>query len=268
MAIHTRPKKSLGQHFLHDQNLLRRIANEMDLLPGDHVLEIGAGQGALTERLLESDADKILSIEIDRRWAALLEAKFGRDERFELLQGDFLKVQISEAMPDSKSVRIVGNLPYHLTSPILFHLWDQRTLVQDALVMVQKEVGERLISSPGNKSYGIPSVLFQLVADLKIVTHVPPQVFVPPPKVDSVVIQIDFLKEPRCPVQDIPLFRKLVRTGFNHRRKMLRNTLKSFFADIELKEDIILLLDKRPEHLSIEEWAKMANIVYLHQKNN
>lgn len=261
MTIHTRPKKSLGQHFIHDQNLLRRIAHEMDILPGDRILEIGAGQGALTERLLESSAEKVLSIEIDRRWAALLEAKFGRDERFRVHQGDFLKVNIAEIMPGDKPVRIVGNLPYFLTSPILFHLWDQRSLIQDALVMVQKEVGERLASPPGNKNYGIPSVLFQLVADLNIVMHVPPQVFIPQPKVDSAVIQIDFLEALKFPVQDVDLFRKLVRTGFNQRRKMLRNTLKSFFAEIEFNDKIVYLLDKRPEHLSVEEWAMLSNTV-------
>lgn len=260
------PNKRLGQHFLHDASILYRMMDVFDIGSEDVVLEIGAGEGALTELLIESDAHKILAVEIDSRLIPYLHMKFDKDERFQLIQNDILKVNLNALGAEENRLRVIGNLPYYLTSPILFHLWKFRSILSDAMVMVQKEVGDRLIASHGNKDYGIPSVFFQLTADIVPVVDVPREAFEPMPNVESVVLHFKFLDEPQYPVTDIQHLQKIVKTGFNHRRKMLRNTIKSFVPESLIDSELELLLQKRPEQLSVQDWVELSNNIMLHQK--
>lgn len=261
-----RPNKRLGQHFLHDENILYRMLNVFDIGSDDSVLEIGAGEGALTEFLIESEACQIIAVEIDFRLAPYLQMKFDNDDRFQLIQKDILKVNLNEMIRENHQLRVIGNLPYYLTSPILFHLWNFRPFISDAMVMVQKEVGDRLIASHGNKAYGIPSVFFQLTADIVPVVEVPREAFEPMPNVESVVLHFTFLEEPRYPVIDMSHLQKIVKTGFNHRRKMLRNTIKSFIPESIIDSDFELLLQKRPEQLSVQDWTELSNTLVEKQQ--
>ena len=156
-----RPQKRLGQHFLRDRSIAERIIQSMSIGCEDRVLEIGAGEGVLTERLIESPARRIVAVELDSRLAGWLKGRFEQNERFEIIEADFLKLDLGPLFSGDWKIRAVGNIPYSITTPILFRLLDDREKVRDVTVTLQKEVGERIISPPGCKAYGIPSVLFQ-----------------------------------------------------------------------------------------------------------
>ncbi len=261
-----RPNKRLGQHFLHDQTVLYHMIDCFDIQSDDCILEIGSGEGALTKLLLESDASQVTAIEIDSRLIPYLQMKFDKDDRFHLVQKDVLKVDFSQYRIKENRLRVIGNLPYYLTSPILFHLFDSRSIISDAMVMVQKQVGDRLIANHGNKDYGIPSILFQLTADIESVADVPREAFEPMPNVESTVLHLTFLREPRFSVLEMKHLQKIVKTAFNHRRKMLRNTIRTFIPDEIIDSAWQLLLTKRPEQLSVQQWTELSNAIVQHLK--
>lgn len=252
-----KPNKALSQHFLIDDCVSDQIVRSMALQPGDSLLEIGPGEGVLTDRLMQSACSRLTAVELDRRLSMFLKIRYENDSRFHLVENDFLKEDFALLAGEEK-IRVVGNLPYAITSPILFRLLDHRHQIQDITVMVQKEVADRLNSGPGCKAYGIPSVLFQLLADVEHVVDVPPEAFNPPPRVNSSVIRITFLKVPRAPIHDFEAFRTLVRTAFGQRRKMLRNTVKPWLESTG-HQTLPVELTRRPESLSVEEWAALSN---------
>ncbi|HDQ44569.1 MAG TPA: ribosomal RNA small subunit methyltransferase A [bacterium] len=243
------PIKRLGQHFLRDEDAARRMVESLAVSPGDHVIEIGPGEGVLTHWLARSPAKSLTLIEIDGRLIPGLLARFGSDGRFRIVHADFLSWEFPES---GGKYRVIGNLPYAVTSPILFRLFDHRIRIHDAVVMVQKEVGERLVSGPGCKAYGIPSVLFQLYCRVHLLFYVPREVFRPVPEVDSAVISVHFLDEPVVPIADETFFKTVLKTVFGQRRKMLRNTLKPFVDDPRSLEKLDTDLRRRPEELSPE----------------
>lgn len=259
-------KKHLGQHFLNDEGVAKRIADALTENGYDHVLEIGPGMGVLTKYLLEKKP-KITVMELDYDSVAYLKESFPLEhlkldaskEKFSILEGDFLKQDINKIF-NNEQFAIIGNFPYNISSQILFRAIENREYVPEFAGMFQKEVAKRIAEKEGSKVYGILSVLTQAFFDVEYLFTVPPTVFNPPPKVDSGVIRLTRKENYRLPV-DEKLFFRVVKTGFNQRRKMLRGSLKSLNLSDSLKEDPIFT--KRPEQLSVQEFinltAKIAN---------
>lgn len=251
------PKKHLSQHFLRNTDVCRRIVDSISVQPHDWVLEIGPGEGVLTEYLLQTQAERIMAVEIDERCVTHLRSRWDEDPRFKLIHADFLSLDIQNLTPKGIRWRLVGNLPYAITSPILFQALENKTHVRDMTIMVQKEVAERLAASPNCKAYGIPSVLFQLMADVELLFPVSAEDFYPPPKVTSAVLKITFLDKPRYIVNHPARFSTLVKVAFNQRRKMLRRSIKQLLPENCTGCPVDLAL--RPEQLSVEAFVALCN---------
>lgn len=258
MGSGVRPLKRLGQHFLKDLSIAQRIIESMEIGAGDHVLEIGPGEGVLTKGLIAGPAGRIVGVEIDRRLTPWLWKQFGQDQRFELFEEDFLKLDLASLI-EGKKIRVVGNIPYSITTPILFRLLDHRQWIEDITLTVQKEVGERIVSLPGFKEYGIPSVLFQVFGRAEVLFPISRHAFYPVPEVDSIVLRVDFFKFPVYKIKDVQFFRRLVKTTFGQRRKMLKNTLKVIEKDEDNLRTVSIDLRRRPEDLSVTEFVQLSN---------
>jgi 16S rRNA (adenine1518-N6/adenine1519-N6)-dimethyltransferase len=254
-----RAKKSWGQNFLGDEAILDEIARLAAPRPGERVLELGAGLGHLTARLLARGA-AVTAVERDRDMARVLRGELG--DRITLLEADAARLDYG-ALAGGAPLAVVGNLPYHLTSPILFDLLGQPGQVARAVFLLQREVAERLAASPGEKDWGVLSVFLQREAEVSVARIVPPGAFHPPPKVHSAVLEIHF-RPPAvaAAVADPVRFRKLVKAGFAQRRKTLGNALKT--ADLVPPPAMAAALEaagidpgRRGETLAIEEWAAL-----------
>ena len=246
------PKKSLGQHFLIDRNIAEKIISSLPAVPAN-ILEIGPGTGILTKYILENPAFEPMFIETDREAVEYLNSVFpGIADK--LIHDDFLKVDLRDMFHDS--YQIVGNLPYNISSQIFFRILDDRDLLISAVVMIQKEVAERIRSGPGSKVYGILSVLLQTWFDVEYLFTVSENVFRPPPKVKSAVIRLsrNTSTDIGC---DPGFYFRVVKAAFNQRRKTLRNALKSIIADKDTS-GINQLLGQRAEQLSVEEFIELA----------
>lgn len=261
MQSSIRPFKRFSQHFLRDRFWASRIVDSLNIESGDHVLEIGSGEGALTEFLVKSSAERIVGVEIDSRLAKILREVFQLYRQLQIIEGDYLKTDFTSFVREEKKLRVIGNLPYSVTSPILFNLLENRSGIHDVVVTVQKEVGERITSPPGSKVYGIPSVLFQLFSETEMLFAIPGNAFYPVPKVDSVVLRITFLPKSRYSLTDEGVFRKVLKTAFGQRRKMLRNTLGTIVQKKEVLKRSSIDLSRRPEDLSIEEFVQLSNML-------
>ena len=252
MRSPVKPKKFLGQHFLKDMDIARRIAETMIGYAGVPILEIGPGTGVLTRFLLAAGHD-LTVVEIDRESVAYLRAHSPElDNR--ILEEDFLKLRLDKTFPGRFCV--IGNYPYNISSQIFFKVFDYKDLIPCCSGMIQKEVAERMASGPGNKNYGILSVLMQAWYDIEYLFTVPEHVFEPPPKVKSAVIRMT-----RNKVTDLgcseQLFKQIVKTSFNQRRKTLRNSLKPILGkECPLYESPIF--DKRPEQLSVDQFISLT----------
>ena len=252
MRSPVKPKKFLGQHFLKDMDIARRIAETMIGYAGVPILEIGPGTGVLTRFLLAAGHD-LTVVEIDRESVAYLRAHFPElDNR--ILEEDFLKLRLDKTFPGRFCV--IGNYPYNISSQIFFKVLDYKDLIPCCSGMIQKEVAERMASGPGNKNYGILSVLMQAWYDIEYLFTVPEHVFEPPPKVKSAVIRMT-----RNKVTDLgcseQLFKQIVKTSFNQRQKTLRNSLKPILGkECPLYESPIF--DKRPEQLSVDQFISLT----------
>ncbi|MBN1541588.1 ribosomal RNA small subunit methyltransferase A [candidate division KSB1 bacterium] len=253
-APNLRPKQSLGQNFLVDANTARKIVEQFGLQPRDMTIEIGPGKGALTESIAER-VSHVYAVEIDRRWVELLQNRFAENERISVVHADFLTYEWPPLMKNQRW-RILGNIPYHITSPILFQVLERRHRVEDMTLLIQKEVAQRIVAKHGNKIYGILSVISQVYADVDILLSVPRTVFRPQPKIDSALVRWRFTDERAQKLLDPEKFRLLVRTAFNQRRKMLRKSLSKIVSGIQPSDP---RLEKRPEQLSIEQWIDFAN---------
>ncbi|MBN2411194.1 ribosomal RNA small subunit methyltransferase A [candidate division KSB1 bacterium] len=247
-----KPKQSLGQNFLTDKNIALKIVHSLQLDKEDTVLEIGPGLGVLT-KIVQPKVRKLVAVEIDRNLAAMLEEQFSECPNCEIVQSDFLQYNMSDFK--EKNIRVIGNIPYNITSPILFKIIDNRSAVKDLTMLIQKEVAQRIVTRPNTKDYGILAVFSQTFAEVKILMHVPSTVFSPKPKVESSLVRWVFTEEYAQDILDIELFKKIVRQAFGKRRKMLRNSLREFF---ELNTGIFDYT-KRPEQLDIKEWIGFAN---------
>ncbi len=248
------PKKSLGQHFLRDHNILRKIVDTLQLKPNDVVLEIGPGEGVLTQYLATHPV-KLILVEVDDRVMSHLKKTFG--QRATIIHRSFCDVDLGKLKPAANTkIRIVGNIPYYLTSEILFHIFQYHEVVVDATLMIQREVAQRLVAKPNTKEYGILSVAAQFYSQPELLFRVSRHVFFPKPKVESAVVRLGIKQT--LPSIDPVLFSEIVRTTFGKRRKTLRNSLKySGLADDILGILSIDLL-RRPESLSVEEFVQLT----------
>jgi len=249
-----RPKKHLGQHFLKDKNIAGKIAR---CLTGTYsvVCELGPGTGILTSALLERDSIETLKlVEIDSESVDYLSTYFS-DARMEIIEADFLKIDLSRI--SNTPFALIGNFPYNISSQIFFKVLAHRDLIPEIAGMIQKEVAERIIASPGNKTYGILSVLMQTWYNIEYCFTVNENVFFPPPKVKSAVIRMTRNNNTNVKC-DENLFITIVKTAFNQRRKTMRNSLKNLLND-EIKANPIF--NKRPEQLSVEQFIDLTNII-------
>lgn len=254
-------KKHLGQHFLKDENIAKKIADALTENSYNNVLEIGPGMGVLTKYILKKKP-KVTVFEIDTESVIYLKEVFPVEqisidtsaEKFQIIEGDFLKCNLKEVF-NNQQVAIIGNFPYNISSQIVFKAIENRDVVPEFSGMFQKEVAERIAEKPGSKTYGILSVLTQAFFDTEYLFTVPPSVFNPPPKVDSGVIRCIRKENFTLPVEE-KLFFRVVKTAFNQRRKMLRSSLKSFNLSLSLKEEPIFA--KRPEQLSVSDFILLT----------
>lgn len=262
-----RAKKHLGQHFLTDENIAKKIAHSLSEEGYENILEIGPGMGVLTKYLLQGRS-KVTVMELDSESVAYLQDDFKKehislntsDEKFQIVEGDFLKQNLKDFF-NQEQFAIIGNFPYNISSQIVFKAIENRDVVPEFSGMFQKEVAERVAAKEGSKIYGILSVLTQAFYDAEYLFTVPASVFNPPPKVESGVIRLTRKKDYTLPV-DEKLFFRVVKTAFNQRRKMLRSSLKSFNLSDTLKEDTIFAM--RPEQLSVSEFIELTHKIANH----
>lgn len=257
-----RAKKFLGQHFLKDEKVAKKIGDTLDLKATRNVLEIGPGTGVLTKYLLEKDCN-LAVMEVDWDSVAYLKNNFPladpniSHKNFEVIEADFLKTDIGKLFPN-KEFSVIGNFPYNISSQILFRTIENRERIPFFSGMFQKEVAKRICEKPGTKAYGILSVLTQAFYEAEYLFTVPPSVFSPPPKVDSGVLRIT-RKENYSLDCDEKLFFKVIKRAFQTRRKTLRNSLKSFgIADDIRKKEIF---SERPEQLSVNNFVELTNLL-------
>ncbi len=248
-------KKHLGQHFLKDLHIAEKIADTLQGKSYTKVLEIGPGMGVLTRFLLEKDFETFV-VEIDSESVQYLQKHFPALENH-ILEADFLKLDLTRYFA-SDSLAIIGNFPYNISSQIIFKTLENKERIPEFAGMFQKEVAQRIAASPGHKTYGILSVLTQAFYKVDYLFTVSPQVFVPPPKVESAVIRMTRKEDYRLPVPE-DLFRKVVKTAFNQRRKTLRNSLKTFHLSDKLREDSIFA--RRPEQLGVEAFITLTQLI-------
>ena len=271
-----RPRKQFGQHWLRDENVLDRIVDAAKLTPSDRVLEIGPGTGNLTTRLL-SQVSALASVEIDRDLCKKLVRQFGDRNNFLLIQDDFLKADLPSLLRDfpkfQQPNKVVANIPYNITGPIIEKLLGKIATpapqqYESIVLLVQKEVGERLVAVPGSKAYGALSIRVQYLADCELICNVPARSFYPPPKVDSVVIKLRS-RTLEHPADNPRQLATLIKLGFASRRKMLRNNLKSVIDPNNLNQILTNLKFNpqcRAEDLSLENWILLSNSIEL-QRN-
>jgi len=261
-----RARKRFGQHWLSDAGVLDRIVAAAAIQPGDHLLEVGPGRGALTERLLATPAASLLAVELDRDLVAGLAQRFGGDPRFRLLEGDVLALPLAPPQGPQPE-KVVANIPYNITGPLLERLVGRLDRPHDppyrALVLlVQREVGERIRALPGTAAYSALSVRMQLLARCRGICPVPPRCFTPPPKVNSEVIHLEPLPAALRPPAGLAVAsERLLRRCFASRRKMLRNTLAGLLPQEELEvlaRSAGVELSQRPQEISPSSWLDLA----------
>ncbi len=252
-----RPKKFLGQNFLVDKNIANKIVNSLEIKPGETVIEIGPGQGVLTE-LLCGLSTNFFAVEIDKSIFEKLNSEYG--EKIKLIHDDFLNINLNdESFLTHGKIKVIGNIPYNLTSEILFKLFESSDKLDSAVMMMQKEVACRLTANPGTKDYGILAINTQLFTLPKILFNVPPTAFFPKPKVVSSVVKLDFIKNP-LPVKEMRFFKTLVKESFGKRRKIMKNSLKNMFELNNISfESIDFDFSRRAESVSIKEYIELAN---------
>jgi 16S rRNA (adenine1518-N6/adenine1519-N6)-dimethyltransferase len=264
-----RPRKRLGQNFLIHENIIGAIVKLLDIAPGDEVVEIGPGLGFLTRRLVDR-AKRVWAVEIDPALVdRLKQSSLASHPAFQLIHNDILKVVPEDFLPPHK-VKLVGNLPYSISTPILFRLFDWREHFSSLVLMMQKEVADRIASGPATKAYGTLSVWCQVHGRISERVSVSPEAFFPKPKVRSTILKIDLYQEPLIPVKELPLLRGLVRAAFGHRRKTLANTLTSWLRRDRAEIDSVLRREgidpvRRGETLNVEEFLALTHALRASQ---
>lgn len=263
--------KKLGQNFLINDSIVNDIVSESKVTSEDLIIEVGPGLGNLTSRLLEK-AGKVIAIELDPKMVNILQDRFSLYKNFELIYNDILKIDLKKLINDNlneniKTAKVVANLPYYITTPIIMKLLEDNLNLESITVMVQKEVADRLSATPGDKLSGAITYSIYYYTTPKIIIDVPSSSFIPEPQVDSAVIKFDILKEPRIKVSDEKLFFKIIKSAFLQKRKTFINALlnNNIFPNRESAEKMLLDLNIdtkiRGEKLSLEDFAKITEYV-------
>lgn len=262
--MRAKPKKSLGQNFLQDPNIRRKIVSACDLSNHDTVVEIGPGQGALTE-LIAPQVRRLIAVEIDRALCSALTTRFKDDPKVAIVHADFLKYDLSSAEVDPKHpIKVFGNIPYYITSPIIEHLFSFRHRISDIYLTVQKEFGQRIIAQPGSEHYGAFSCFVQYYARPRIEFIIKRTCFFPAPKVDSCFLKLEMRAKPAVQVADEGLFFRIIRGSFQQRRKQMRNFLKTMISSGELSrvfDSAGISSNIRAEELSLSDFARITDEV-------
>lgn len=253
-----RARKRFGQNFLNDSGIIQQIVHAIHPSSEDHLVEIGPGKGAITQELLPA-CQQLDAIELDRDLLPILQNRFSAESHFTLHSGDALKFDFCQLQKLHK-LRIVGNLPYNISTPLIFHLLDKRECIQDMHFMLQKEVVDRLAASPDCKAYGKLSIMAQVQCEVASLFEIPPQAFEPAPKVQSAFVRLTPRPQPLVSRDEFPQFQKLVTAAFAQRRKTLRNNLKKLI-DIEQAQETIDL-SRRAETLTIENFLTLTRSMY------
>jgi 16S rRNA (adenine1518-N6/adenine1519-N6)-dimethyltransferase len=257
--LNHRPRKRFGQNFLHDPGIIQRIVGAIDPQPGDNLVEIGPGQGAITLELL-AILKNMHAVELDRDLVGPLAERCAGVGELTIHNVDALKFDFSALASKEHPLRVVGNLPYNISTPILFHLLDQSEHIRDMHFMLQKEVVERMAAGPGSKTYGRLSVMLQARCRVESLFTIGPGAFNPPPKVESAFVRLVPYQEPPCRIDEWHVFAELVNQAFSQRRKTLRNCLKSLLSAEQIAE-VGVDPGTRPEQLGLEDFANLANRV-------
>lgn len=260
-------RKRFGQNFLHDPSIISRIISAIRPRPEDHLIEIGPGLGALTEELLDG-AGALEAVELDRDLIPVLRTKFFMyGDKFQIHEADALKFDFSTLRNDERQLRVVGNLPYNISTPLIFHLLSFSGLISDMHFMLQKEVVERLAAQAGDPNYGRLGIMAQYYCRVEKLFLVPPGAFNPPPKVDSAIVRLTPYEELPLKAKDPAILQDIVRTAFGQRRKTLRNNLKPLLSAEQL-EAIGIDSSLRPERLTLAEFINIADTVYHNRKQS
>ena len=257
-----RANKKLGQNFLINEEIINQIIEKADVNKNDTIIEIGPGLGSLTAKLLEN-ANKVIAIELDSNMSNILKERFCLYDNFELIEKDVLKVDLNEIVEKYDSVKVVANLPYYITTPIIMKLLEEKLKLKSITVMVQKEVGERFCAVPNSKEYGAITISINYYTKPEIIIDVPKENFEPMPEVDSCVIKLDVRNVPPVELKNEKDFFNLIKAGFSQRRKTINNSLASMGIS---KEKIKNVLEKlgidsklRAENLTMEQFADISN---------
>jgi 16S rRNA (adenine1518-N6/adenine1519-N6)-dimethyltransferase len=251
-----RPRQRYAQHFLDDESVIQNIIGALDLVDNSTIVEIGPGQGALTLPLLES-LPKLVVIEIDRDLAKHIEQTLGHTDKLHLYQADALKFDFTKEI--GGKIQVVGNLPYNISTPLLFHLLDHVPCIVSMLIMLQKEVADRICATHDCKDYGRLSIMVQSLCHTYPLFNVAPESFTPPPKVESSVIKITPFSPKEITVKNRNVLKDIVRTAFSHRRKTVRNALSGIMTE-ETLDKAGINPSSRPEEISVKTYIHLANI--------
>ena len=268
-----RPVKRLGQSFLVDNNITSRIVDASKIGRDDTVVEIGAGLGTMTSMIAER-AKKVVALEIDPKLVNVLNEELKEISNIEIIHTDVLRYDFSSPLGGSGKIKVIGNIPYNISSQILFRLIEFRDHISSATLMFQKEVADRITASPGTKEYGILSVIIRMYAVLSTIMTVPSSCFHPKPKVDSTVLKMDIREEPLYPLNNYDIFLKTVKTAFSKRRKTLANNLKGMDTVCSMGMNVSSLLveagidgRRRGETLTVEEFGRLAETIFRATQN-
>ncbi len=252
-------RKRFGQNFLQDHHIIFNILANINPLKGDHFVEIGPGMGAITEPLLDHNV-KLDIVELDRDLVIFLEDKFADNKQLNIHSADALQFNFAQLASDEEKLRIIGNLPYNISTPLLFHLLTNTSSIKDMHFMLQKEVVDRICAEPGSKKYGRLSVMIQYYCQTECLFDVPPECFDPIPKVMSAIVSLTPYEQPPVKIDSIEQLNTVVTTAFSQRRKTLRNSLKSIISEQEITS---LNIDPslRAESITLEEYAKLSLLI-------
>ncbi|OBT16770.1 16S rRNA (adenine(1518)-N(6)/adenine(1519)-N(6))-dimethyltransferase [Vibrio sp. UCD-FRSSP16_10] len=258
-------RKRFGQNFLHDPYIIDGIVSSINPRPGQNLVEIGPGLGAITEPVGKL-VDKLTVIELDRDLAERLRNHPDLSEKLTIHEGDAMRFDFTQLVKPNNKLRIFGNLPYNISTPLMFHLFEFHKDIEDMHFMLQKEVVNRLAAGPGTKAYGRLTVMAQYYCKVMPVLEVPPTAFIPPPKVDSAVVRLMPYEVLPYPAKDLKWLDRVCRDGFNQRRKTIRNCYRSLVST-EVMEQLDINPGMRPENLTLKQFVDMANWLADHHNN-